>query len=249
MTNVHAFDEQQTRALALEQANRRLSPMAPEERIAWASEHLPANHVMSSSFGAQAAITLHMVTQETPDIPVVLIDTGYLFPETYRFVDELAEKLDLNLKVFRSDISPAWQEARHGQRWENGKEALKDYNRENKVEPMNKALEALDAGTWFSGIRRTQSEERRTMDIVEMAGDVWKVHPILEWTDRDVHMYLKRHGLPYHPLWEQGYLSIGDTHSTRSLHEVSDVSELRFFGLSRECGLHDEVDVRRSASA
>lgn len=247
MTNVHAFDELETRALALEQANRRLSPMAPEERIAWASEHLPSTHVMSSSFGAQAAITLHMVTRQSPDIPVVLIDTGYLFPETYRFVDELTEKLSLNLKVFRSDVSPAWQEARHGQRWQNGKEGLQDYNRENKVEPMEKALEALDAGTWFSGIRRTQSEERRNMDIVEMAGDVWKVHPILEWTDRDVHMYLKRHGLPYHPLWEHGYLSIGDTHSTKSLHEVSDASELRFFGISRECGLHDEVDVQRSA--
>ena len=75
------------------------------------------NHVLSSSFGAQAAVSLHLATQVYPDIPVVLVDTGYLFPETYRFVDELTERLKLNLKIYRSELSPAWQEARFGQRW------------------------------------------------------------------------------------------------------------------------------------
>jgi phosphoadenosine phosphosulfate reductase len=66
------------------------------------------------------------------------------------------------------------------------------------------------------------------------------VHPLFDWTDRDVGRYLAKHKLPYHPLWEKGYLSIGDWHTTRSLAEVDSMEELRFFGLKRECGLHEE---------
>ena len=72
------------------------------DRVAAALECLPGQHVLSSSFGAQAAVSLHLVTRLAPRIPVILIDTGYLFPETYRFIDELTQRLDLNLKVYRS---------------------------------------------------------------------------------------------------------------------------------------------------
>ena len=77
------------------------------------------------------------------------------------------------------------------------------------------------------------------------SGERWKLHPILDWTDRDVYRYLQRHALPYHPLWEKGYVSIGDVHTTRSLQEVGSVDETRFFGLKRECGLH-EMDFGNS---
>ncbi|HXD36119.1 MAG TPA: phosphoadenosine phosphosulfate reductase family protein, partial [Rhodanobacter sp.] len=98
--------------------NATLAALNAEQRVAWALEHLPGEHVLSSSFGAQAAVSLHLVTRRRPDIPVVLIDTGYLFPETYRFIDELSERLALNLKVFQSPLSPARMEARHGQLWQ-----------------------------------------------------------------------------------------------------------------------------------
>jgi phosphoadenosine phosphosulfate reductase len=65
------------------------------------------------------------------------------------------------------------------------------------------------------------------------------VHPIADWTDRDVHKYLQQHDLPYHPLWEKGYVSVGDHHTTRPIHEVDSVEQTRFFGLKRECGLHE----------
>src|ERR1700741_3087518 len=102
------------------------------ERVEWALETLPGNHVLTSSFGAQAAVSLHLVTQVSPSIPVLLVDTGYLFPETYRFSDELTARMKLNLKVYRAPRSPAWQEARHGQRWNQGLEGLAAYNQENK---------------------------------------------------------------------------------------------------------------------
>jgi len=134
--------------------------------------------------------------------------------------------------------SPAWQEAVHGKRWEQGIEGLDAYNQENKVEPMQRALRELNAGTWFTGIRRDQAATRADTSFVQYKDGCYKVAPIADWNDRDVYDYLKQHDLPYHPLWEAGYVSIGDVHTTRALHEVDDVSETRFLGLKRECGLH-----------
>src|SRR5690606_15950803 len=116
-----------TPGLDLEVLNRQLEAMDAEARVAWALQHGPATHVLSSSFGAQAAVALHMLTAQKPDIPVVLIDTGYLFPETYRFADELTDRLRLNLKVYRPLVSRAWMEARHGRLWEQGVEGLDNY--------------------------------------------------------------------------------------------------------------------------
>ncbi len=231
-----------SREAALAPCNSQFEALTPQERVEWSLTHLPGHHILSSSFGAQAAVSLHLVTQVYPDIPVLLIDTGYLFPETYRFVDELTERLKLNLKVYRSDLSPAWQEARFGRRWQQGVEGIDDYNELNKVEPMRRALKELDAGTWFAGLRRQQSESRAKIPYLDLAGDRWKVHAIADWTDRDVHRYLKEHDLPYHPLWEKGYVSIGDRHSTRPIQDAGVEEMTRFNGLKRECGLH-EIDL------
>ena len=75
---------------------------------------------------------------------------------------------------------------------------------------MRRALRELGAATWFAGLRRNQSVGRANIPYLEWSGGRWKVHPIADWSDRDVHYYLKQHDLPYHPLWEKGYLSIGD---------------------------------------
>jgi phosphoadenosine phosphosulfate reductase len=120
----------------LDEINRDLERRCAEDRVRWAIAHLPGEHALSSSFGAQAAVSLHMVTRFLPSVPVVLIDTGYLFPETYRFIDDLVLKLDLNLKVYQSRESPAWLEARHGRLWEQGVEGIERYNTLRKTEPM-----------------------------------------------------------------------------------------------------------------
>ncbi len=185
-------------------------------------------------------MSLHLVTQALPGIPVVLVDTGYLFPETYRFVDELTERLRLNLKVYGPSASPAWLATRHGKLWEQGAAGIERYNRIHKVEPMQRALAELGVGTWYAGLRRQQAASRAAIEPVQRIGPGrYKVHPIFDWTDRDVYDYLKRHDLPYHPLWERGYVSIGDWHTTRPLGESGDDADgTRFFGLQRECGLH-----------
>ena len=233
------LNEDRSRRAAEVVCQQTLGRMPAEGRVGWALDTLPGEHIVSSSFGAQAAVMLHMLVSQKPDIPVVLIDTGYLFPETYRFIDELTGRLDLNLAVFSAPISPAWQEARYGRRWEQGAKGIDNYNRHVKVEPMERALAALNVGTWFAGIRRAQSRSRARTRFIESSGERWKVHPIADWTDRDIHRYLKRHDLPYHPLWAQGYVSIGDVHTTRPLGADGPAENTRFFGLKRECGLHE----------
>ncbi len=213
--------------------------MTAERRIASALATLPGQHILSSSFGAQSAVMLHLVTQQQPDIPVVLIDSGYLFAETYRFVDELTDKLNLNLHVYRPTHSAAWQEAQHGKRWDQGLAGIDAYNQDNKVEPMQRAIEELKVGTWFSGLRRNQSIERARTPFVERSGDRFKAYPIADWSDKDIYDYLRKYELPYHPLWDEGYVSIGDVHTTKSLADVDSVEDTRFFGLKRECGLHE----------
>jgi phosphoadenosine phosphosulfate reductase len=224
---------------ALQQANSELEQLTAEQRVSWALDNLPGEFVLSSSFGIQAAVCLHLVTRQRPDIPVVLTDTGYLFPETYQFIDQLTEQLQLNLQVFRAELSPAWQEARYGKLWEQGVEGIEKYNQINKVEPMNRALSSLGAQTWFAGLRHEQSGSRANLPVLAVQRGVFKLLPIVDWDNRQVFQYLKQHGLNYHPLWDQGYLSVGDTHTTRKWEPGMSEEETRFFGLKRECGLHE----------
>jgi phosphoadenosine phosphosulfate reductase len=227
----------------LERVNRELESMSAEQRVAWALERFQGRIVLSSSFGAQAAVSLHMVTRQWADIPVVLIDTGYLFPETYQFIDALTERLALNLKVYRAELSPAWLEARHGKLWEQGLEGIELYNRITKIEPMQRALEELQAQSWIAGLRRQQSSTRQNLEVLALRNQRVKVHPLIDWTDRDVFRYLKQYDLPYHPLWEQGYVSIGDIHTTQPLTAGMTEEQTRFFGLKRECGLHEDFSI------
>ncbi|WP_338557751.1 phosphoadenylyl-sulfate reductase [Erwinia sp. E_sp_B04_7] len=227
------------RVMALAEINTKLDKLSAQERVLWALENLPGEAVLSSSFGIQAAVSLHLVTQAKPDIPVILTDTGYLFPETYQFIDRLTDKLKLNLQVYRAEQSAAWQEARYGKLWEQGVEGIERYNEINKVEPMNRAMESLQAQTWFAGLRRDQSSSRAHLPVLAIQRGVFKVLPIIDWDNRQVHQYLQDNDLDYHPLREQGYLSVGDTHTTRKWEPGMAEEETRFFGLKRECGLHE----------
>lgn len=225
----------------LAEANHILTPLTAAERVRWALQYLPQSPMLSSSFGIQAAVMLHLVTQQKADIPVVLTDTGYLFAETYQFIDQLTQQLKLNLKVYRAALSPAWQEARFGKLWQTA-DGIKQYNQLNKVEPMQRALAELKVGSWFTGLRRSQSSSRADKDIIEISRGVVKIQPIIDWTNKDVFYYLKEHGLSYHPLWEQGYVSVGDTHSTRKLELGMTEEDTRFNGFGRECGIHLDGD-------
>lgn len=228
-------------AQSLSEVNAYMSELSAEQRVEWAVKHLPGTHVLTSSFGVQSAVSLHMLSRVSSAIPVVLIDTGYLFPETYQFVDQLVERLDLDLRVYSPQITAAWQEARYGQLWLQGETALERYNYLNKVEPMSRALQDMSVGTWFAGLRRDQSDSRADIPYVKYDGERYKVHPIADWSGQDVLDYLEEHALPGHPLLEQGYVSVGDVTTTRKWEPGMREEDTRFFGVKRECGLHTRL--------
>ena len=161
--------DKQSQAAMLADANGLLANMSAEQRVAWALDNLPNTAFLSSSFGIQAAVMLHLMTSQRPDIPVVLTD--------------------------RAQLSPAWQEAKFGKLWEQGEDGIKQYNQLNKVEPMTRALKEIEAGTWFSGLRRDQSSTRADKQFVEISRGTVKVYPIIEWSNRDVYQYLTKHEL------------------------------------------------------
>jgi phosphoadenosine phosphosulfate reductase len=223
----------------VEQLNLELAPLETAERISRILETFGERIFLSTSFGIQSAVLLHLCTQLRAHLPVVWVDTGYLFPETYRFAAQLTERLGLNLKIYAPRLTAAYQEALYGKRWEGGKDGIEAYNLVNKVEPMNRAVMELGAIGWIAGLRRQQSSTRQGLDILVRQNKVIKVHPIIDWTSKDVYEYLLKHDLPYHPLWNDGYVSVGDWHSTTRLADAGSEEATRFGGIKRECGLHE----------
>jgi phosphoadenosine phosphosulfate reductase len=220
--------------------NQQLANADATELIKWAKHTFSDRLVMSTSFGIQAAVMLHLVTQIIPDIPIIWVDTGYLPAETYKFAEELTTRLNLNLKVYQSPISPARMEALYGKLWEqNDVEAFNRYDYLRKVEPMQRALTELNAVAWLAGLRRDQTKHRQHLEPITQQENLYKIYPILDWHSRDVYQYLTTHDLPYHPYFDLGYVTVGDWHSSRPLTtDDSHERDTRFRGLKQECGLH-----------
>ncbi len=208
--------------------------------IEWAAGTFGDGLAMSTSFGVQSAVMLHLATQVVPEIPVIWVDTGYLPPETKSFAEHLIDRLSLNVQVYASPLTPEQMEALHGRLWERDEvEALNLYDQIRKVEPMQRALVDLGATAWLAGLRCDQTDYRRGLSVLGHQWGRYKVLPILHWTTEDVHEYLQKHDLPYHPLFYEGYATVGDWHSSRPLN-AGDAHErdTRFRGLKQECGLH-----------
>ena len=219
-----------------------LEKQSAEQRIDWAIQNFSQNIFMSTSFGIQSAVMLHIITQKIPHIPIVFIDTGYLFPETYEFAETLSKRLKLKVLTFKSLVEPKQQELKYGKLWEQGIEGLNKYNKLNKIDPMKRAIKELNKKAWFAGIRREQSQSREEKPVVEIQNNITKIYPIIDWDDRNIDIYLKKNNLPYHPLWNKGYVSVGDWHSSKPLTSNMKPEETRFNGIKRECGLHLDFD-------
>lgn len=202
--------------------------------------------VLQSSFGMHSALMLHLVHQVIDElgmekIPTIWIDTGYLFKETYEYVDVLKNLFELNLKMYQSEYSPAHMEAKFGKLYET--DHFK-YGYLRKVEPMERALKDTNARIILTGLRAVQTQHRQGMNIVNRQKDGrFKVCPILSWTDKDVEDYMVKNELPYHPLKYKGYATVGDTHSSRPVSDTDDsIRATRFHGKEQECGLHVDID-------
>lgn len=221
-----------------DQLSADLARLKAGERLELLHERYGSRLVASTSFGLQAAVMLKLIADHAPGIPVVFIDTGYHFPETYRYADELAKRFGSDLRVYQPTHSAARMEALWGPLWDQGKEGMDRYAMLTKIEPMDRALRELGADVWISGVRRSHSSTRIERPFAEQQKRTLKVYPILDWPDAQISAYMHDHGLPPHPLAEQGYVTMGDWHSTRPAVDGLDAEATRFNGEKYECGLH-----------
>ena len=209
----------------------------------WAYGKFGDDLVLSTSFGIQSAVMIDMATKVNPNIRVIFIDTGYLFKETYRYARELTLRFKLNLKKYQPILSAAEQESLVGKLWKQGTKGLKKYNFTRKVEPMNRSLKNLKAKVWMAGLRRNQSSTRKSLEVLTRQNKMYKLYPILDLVDENIDDYMLKHDLPNHPLKKEGYVSVGDWHSTSKLKKGITTEETRFNGLKRECGLHESTNI------
>jgi len=217
-----------------------LAALRAGDRLRLLHERFGGRLVASTSFGLQSAVMLDLIAEHAPEVPVVFIDTGYLFPETYRYGEQLSERLGIDLRVYQPASSAARLEALHGKLWEQGEAGLQRYGLITKIEPMDRALRELGADVWISGLRRSHSRSRVDRPFAEQQKRTLKVYPILDWADAQVSAYMHDRGLPAHPLAEQGYVTMGDWHSTQPATDGLSAEATRFNGAKYECGLHLE---------
>lgn len=221
----------------LEELNRELASVSAEQRLERSYEVFGKDNVVfSSSFGALSAGLCHLVSTAAPGATVYFLDTGFHFPETIAFRDALLEKLDLKLEVLKPSIS---QEELFRQLGDEPYKTNPDACcRINKVEPMERLMRNKLA--WISGLRGGQNDFRAGLEfIIQRPDGKYKLQPILDWSQKDLYEYITRHDLPFHPLWEQGYTSIGCAPCTSLPKVLGDERSGRWAGQDKtECGLH-----------
>jgi phosphoadenosine phosphosulfate reductase len=182
-------------ATSLETVNRELG-RRPEALIAWALG-LGERTITTTSFGPFTGVILHMVTQARPDMPIVWMDSGYGTAETYRYAEELRRRLNLNLQVYLPRRSRAHREAVDGPPPTLDDPRHAAFTEEVKLEPFERAVRELQPKVWITGVRAEETAERARMQPVALNADgVIKVAPLLGWTSKQLHEYLKRYDLP-----------------------------------------------------
>jgi phosphoadenosine phosphosulfate reductase len=209
-----------------------LEPLDASAVLAHAVERFHPRLAVACSFQKEASVILDLVLRHAPDVRVFTLDTHVLFPETYATWKRLEEHYGIEIAVFQGP-SLARQAALHGDElWARDPDRCCGLR---KVEPLGRALADVDA--WISGVRREQSPSRA--GTPKLAWDArherWKLNPLADWSEHDVWRYVLEHGVPYNPLHDRGYASIGCTHCTRP----GDGREGRWSGTAKtECGLH-----------
>lgn len=229
-------------ALDLDAVNRELDSATPEAILAWTWSTFQPQVMLTCSFQHDGVVLAHMLRTIAPQVPVVFINTGFHFPETLAYRDDLQRRFEITF-VELQPIMPRDEFAQtHG---------LDLYARNpdlcchiNKVEPLKRHLPGVRA--WINGRRRDQASTRTGIRIVEgFQGDLHKVNPMASWTSRDTFYYMERHGIPTHPLFDQGYASIGCSPCTRPVVAGENERDGRWAGTGKvECGLHTFLEPK-----
>jgi len=227
-----------------DQLNQTFETQNAQDIVRWAVEEFSPNMALATSFGAESAVLLHLVTQIDPNIPVLFTNTGFHFKETLEHRDKLVARLKLNLRELKPEISNEEFLAKNGKLYERDPDACCAVN---KIAPFEKALKDYQA--WITGIRRNQADTRKDRPFVAQDREpLVKVSPVLNWTSKMFWDYAKQYDLPYHPLWEKGYLSIGCSPETctRPVQLGEDPRAGRWAGKNKiECGIHTSPNASK----
>ena len=201
-----------------------------------------AHACVTCSFQAECMVVVDLLVARRPEIPVLFLETGYHFPETYAYRDQMTERLRLNLVNLSSKLTVAEQESQFGILYQNAPDRCCGMR---KVEPLFRGLE--DYGVWFTALRREQSPTRASLQTTDhfklpSGKQLLKVSPLAAWTNADVWGYLKRRGIPVLPLYDQGFTSIGCAPCTTLPADPENLRSGRWGGHKLECGIHIASD-------
>ena len=219
------------------EAAERLNGAQPREILRWAVETFSPKLTMATAFGPEGCVILHMLAEIEPKVRVFNLDTGYQFPETLALRDRILERYGIDVELVRAATTVADYEALHG-----GPVHAHDTDRccaDRKLGPLRQAIVGYDA--WISAIRADQSAHRAQASVVgwDAKFGLVKINPLLGWTKRDVWAFVVTNNVPYNPLHDQGYPSIGCWPCTRAVVPGGDERDGRWAGQAKtECGLH-----------
>jgi phosphoadenosine phosphosulfate reductase len=209
----------------------------PEETLRWAFDEFGERVTLATGFGVEGVALIDMAVRINPRVDVFFLDTAFLFPETYELRRRLEDRYQIEIRAFETDITPERQELRFGAKlWSTDPDLC---CRLRKLEPLEDALRGKDA--WITAIRRDQTLERSSARVIEWdcQWQLMKINPIVRWTRQQVSEYIARNDVPYNPLHDQGYPSIGCTHCTRPVLLGEPERSGRWPGRAkRECGIH-----------
>jgi phosphoadenosine phosphosulfate reductase len=210
----------------------RSEDLSAQELVAAMLERFGDRVSLACSFQKEEAVLLDLLFAADPKARVFAIDTHYLFPETYELWREVERRYGTTIEVFEGPSADELTATHGEQLWERKPDL---YLAVVKVEPLARALGDLDC--WITGVRRDQSPTRANAPKLgwDAAHELWKANPLADWSERDVWSYITEHDLPYNPLHDQGYASIGCTHCTRP----GAGRDGRWAGTGKvECGIH-----------
>ena len=235
----------------LEKLNQEFEGKKPEEILAWAVREFSGRIALSSSFGPESGVLLHMVSRIEANVPILFLETGYHFPETLEYKATLTKLFGLtNAMDLKADPKRKAEVVKQyeGVPYEKNPDLCCQIN---KVEPVDLALKDYEA--WISGIRRHQTDFRKSIRVVEeyrRKGEtegtfLYKISPLANFTSREMWWYLKEHNIPKHPLYDKGYLSVGCWPCTRPVQPGDDERSGRWAGKAKtECGIHTFMETK-----
>ena len=215
--------------------------------LRWALSTYHPEIAIASAFGAEGVALIDMAAAICPDVRIFTLDTDFLFPETYELAARIEQRYNLCLEWVRADLTPEKQGELHGpDLWSRDPDQCCQIR---KVNPLKRKVQELDA--WITAIRRDQTNARARANKVEwdQRFGLVKINPLADWSSDQVWAYIHEHEVPYNPLHDKNFPSIGCIHCTRAIGADEDPRAGRWAGTrKKECGLHECFNSRGTAS-